>query len=234
MHMKLAISAGAALLLLGAIAPVYAQDNHQGDDHNKSQQGQQQGQQHQQAPPAQQQHQQAPPQHQQPASRPTPKPQEHYGGAYHGGVQPTEPTHGGVHPSGVPQHSGQVHDGFQQSRSHSWNTEHRGWGQRGGYNGYRIPDDRFRQYFGGGHFFRISRLPMLFVGGIRGSSMTATGSHSWIPGGIVGRRLVRDRRLLSRLGWRRILPLRFEISRHGDRSDHLVLTRWQAAARTSF
>jgi hypothetical protein len=152
MHRKLAISAGAALLLLGTIAPIYAQDSHQGDDHSRSQQGQQ----HQQAPPAQ---------HQQPAPKPTPRPQQGSGGAYHGGVQPTEPTHGGVHPSGVPQHSGQVHDGFQQSRAHSWNDDHRTWGQRGGYNGYRIPDDRFRQYFGSGHVFRISRLPMLFVGG---------------------------------------------------------------------
>jgi hypothetical protein len=150
MKMKLAISAGAAFLFLGAIAPLYAQEQHQGDDHGRPQQGQQ----HQQAPPAQH-----------PAPKPAPKPQEHYGGSYHGGVQPTEPTHGGVHPSGVPQHSGQVHDGFQQSRAHSWNDDHRSWSQRGGYNGYRIPDDRFRQYFGSGHIFRIGRLPMLFVGG---------------------------------------------------------------------
>ena len=163
MHRKVAISAGAAFLLLGTIVPIQAQDNHQGDDHGR----QQQDQQHQQAPQAQQQHQQGAQDqhHQQPASRPAPRSQEHYGGAYHGGVQPTETSHGGVHPSGVPQHSGQVHSGFQQSRAHSWNDEHRGWGQRGGYNGYRIPDDRFRDYFGHDRFFRISRLPMLFVGG---------------------------------------------------------------------
>ena len=153
MQIRQAISAGAALLLFGAVAPLYAQDQHQGDDHGRPQQEQQ----HQQGP--QDQH------HQQPAPKPAPKPQEHYGGSYHGGVQPTEPTHGGVHPSGVPQHSGQVRDGFKQSRAHSWNDEHRAWSQRGGYNGYRIPDDRFRLYFGAGHFFRIGRLPMLFVGG---------------------------------------------------------------------
>ena len=37
--------------------------------------------------------------------------------------------------------------------------------QRGGYNGYRIPDERFRAYFGRDHFFRISGLPLVFVGG---------------------------------------------------------------------
>jgi hypothetical protein len=41
----------------------------------------------------------------------------------------------------------------------------RTWGQRGGYNGYRVPEDRFRLYFGGNHFFRIGGLPMVFVGG---------------------------------------------------------------------
>jgi len=164
MPMKLTISAGALFLLLGTVAPAYAQGGQQQGDHNR----QQQGQQHQQPAQAQPQHQQAPPaqqQHPQPTSRPAPRPQQHYGGAYHGGVQPTEATRAGVHPSGVPQHEGQVHSGFQQSRAGSWNNEHRTWTQRGGYNGYRIPDNRFRDYFGHDHFFRISRLPMLFVGG---------------------------------------------------------------------
>ena len=72
---------------------------------------------------------------------------------------------GGVHPSGVPQHQGQARTGFLQSRAGSWKTEHQTWQQRGGYNGYRIPDNRFRLYFGGGHFFRIGGLPLLYVGG---------------------------------------------------------------------
>jgi hypothetical protein len=161
MPMKLAISAGAAFLLLGAIAPAYAQGGQDQNDHSRAQQGQ-----HQQAPSAQQQHQQAPPaqqQHQQ--TPPAQRPQQSSGGAYHGGVQPSEATHGGVHPSGVPQHQGQVRSGFLQSRAGSWNNEHRTWSQRGGYNGYRVPEDRFRLYFGSNHFFRISRLPLLFVGG---------------------------------------------------------------------
>ena len=58
-----------------------------------------------------------------------------------------------------------MRSGFTQSRAKSWTTDHRTWQQRGGYNGYRVPDDRFRSYFGRDHFFRISALPMLFVGG---------------------------------------------------------------------
>src|ERR1019366_5601104 len=58
----------------------------------------------------QQQQQQPRQQPQQPANtnRTTSRTQQSSGGAYHGGVQYTAPTNGGVHPSGVPQHSGQV------------------------------------------------------------------------------------------------------------------------------
>ncbi len=171
------ISTAILFLLLGTTAPAYAQHE---QEQGKSQQGQQQHQQpaqqqheqpaqqqHQQ--PAQQQHQQpAQQQHQQQASKPAPsqaKPQQTYGGAYHGGVQPKAPTYGGVHPSGVPQHKGQVHSGFGQSRAGSWNNDHRTWSQRGGYNGYRVPQDRFNLYFGSNHYFRMYGLPLVFVGG---------------------------------------------------------------------
>ena len=147
MPMKLAISAGVLFLLLGTTAPVYAQHEQEGREQGKSQ-------------PARS----AQPQRQQP-SRPSQRPVQSSGGAYHGGVQPNGPTYGGVHHSGVPQHQGQVRSGFVQSRAGSWNTEHQTWAQRGGYSGYRVPDARFRSYFGGGHPFRIGRLPLVFVGG---------------------------------------------------------------------
>ena len=54
---------------------------------------------------------------------------------------------------------------WQQHRSQRWDSDHRNWQQRGGYNGYRIPDERFRGYFGEGHGFRIYGLPFLVVGG---------------------------------------------------------------------
>jgi hypothetical protein len=159
MPMKLAISAGALCLLLGTIAPAYAQQHEE------------KGQQQQQHPQrAQQQHPQQPAkqQHPQQANRPVQRqerPQSPYGGVYHGGVQPNGPTYGGVHHSGVPQHQQQVRDGFSQSRARSWNDDHHTWGQRGGYNGYRVPEDRFRAYWGRNHYFRIYGLPMIFVGG---------------------------------------------------------------------
>ena len=54
---------------------------------------------------------------------------------------------------------------WQQHRSQNWDSDHRTWQQRGGYHGYRIPDDRFRGYFGPDHGFRIYGLPFLVVGG---------------------------------------------------------------------
>jgi len=146
-------------LLLGTTARAYAQHEQRGEEQGKSQQHQQAQPQHQ-----QQQHQQAQPQHQQHRQQQT------YGGAYHGGVQPNQVhPQAGYHQSGVPQHQRQVHSGFNQSRSQyrssDWGNYHRTWGQRGGYNGYRIPDDRFRGYWGSNHYFRIYGLPMVFVGG---------------------------------------------------------------------
>jgi hypothetical protein len=54
---------------------------------------------------------------------------------------------------------------WQQHRSQHWDSDHRSWQQRGGYHGYRIPEDRFRGYFGPDHGFRIYGLPFLVVGG---------------------------------------------------------------------
>ena len=54
---------------------------------------------------------------------------------------------------------------WQEHRSQRWDSDHRTWQQRGGYNGYRIPDERFRGYFGRDHGFRIYGLPFLVVGG---------------------------------------------------------------------
>jgi hypothetical protein len=162
------ISTAILFLLLGTISPVYAEHEQQGEEHGKSQPAQQQHQQpaqQERREPAQQQPKQQANRPAQPQAKPQPKSQPKYGGVYHGGVQPNAPTHAGVHPSGVPQHPGQVRSGFAQSRATSWNNDHRTWGQRGGYNGYRVPEDRFKLYFGSDHFFRINGLPMVFVGG---------------------------------------------------------------------
>ncbi|HEX3740968.1 MAG TPA: hypothetical protein VHV29_14810 [Terriglobales bacterium] len=54
---------------------------------------------------------------------------------------------------------------WQQHRSRRWESDHRDWRQRGGYHGYRIPDDHFRGRFGPEHAFRIYGLPFMVYRG---------------------------------------------------------------------
>ena len=54
---------------------------------------------------------------------------------------------------------------WQQHRARSFESEHRSWRQRGGYSGYRIPDNDFRSYYGRDHWFRVFSLPFLVVSG---------------------------------------------------------------------
>ena len=49
-------------------------------------------------------------------------------------------------------------------RAQSWSSQHRTWGQRGGYNGYRIPGPRFTLYFGRPHRFHLSSYQVRIVG----------------------------------------------------------------------
>ena len=70
-------------------------------------------------------------------------------------------------PSQQEQHGqpGEQQAAWEGHRAHDWKSEHRDWQQRGGYNGYRIPEDRYRGYFGPSHAFRIYSYPVLVVGG---------------------------------------------------------------------
>lgn len=54
---------------------------------------------------------------------------------------------------------------WQEHRSNNWQSDHRTWAQRGGYHGYRIPDDQYRGYFGSDHYFLIYGLPFMVEGG---------------------------------------------------------------------
>jgi hypothetical protein len=56
-------------------------------------------------------------------------------------------------------------DVWQQRRARAWHSEHQSWQQRGGYSGYRIPDDRYRGSFGRSHYFRIYSQPVVVIGG---------------------------------------------------------------------
>src|ERR1039458_3232099 len=54
---------------------------------------------------------------------------------------------------------------WQEHRAGNWQSDHRNWQQRGGYNGYQIPQERYHGYFGVNHGFRIGGLPFMVVGG---------------------------------------------------------------------
>ncbi len=82
----------------------------------------------------------------------------------------TSENRGGTRPQpnqarGVQKGRGVQQAGWQQHSAANWQSDHRTWQQRGGYHGYRIPDARYRGYFGSGHAFLIRGLPFMVVGG---------------------------------------------------------------------
>lgn len=80
-------------------------------------------------------------------------------------VNGQQPAQQANRPSSQPQHgnAGAQQSTWQAHRATSWQSQHRTWQQRGGYNGYRIPDDRFRASFGEAHRFRIDNFPVVVV-----------------------------------------------------------------------
>jgi hypothetical protein len=64
------------------------------------------------------------------------------------------------------QHAQQQVNRPSQQEQHGHEGEQRvAWQQRGGYNGFRIPEDRYREDFGPDHAFRIYSYPVVVVGG---------------------------------------------------------------------
>lgn len=57
------------------------------------------------------------------------------------------------------------HAAWDGHRAQRWGSEHRTWRARGGYQGYRIPNDRYRAVFGPRHRFRVDRYPLVIVSG---------------------------------------------------------------------
>lgn len=164
-------------LLLGIGASGYAAQEHPGDkqqDHAKPQQGG-----HEQARPAQQQHAQARPVRQQPRQTES-KPQAHaepqqqkaretHAPPQQRQVKPSQQhmqqARGHAQPQRESEQQRVQQTAWQQHRASNWQSDHRTWTQRGGYSGYRIPDDRFRGHFGQNHGFHIGGLPFLVIGG---------------------------------------------------------------------
>lgn len=64
-----------------------------------------------------------------------------------------------------PEQHSRPRDVWQGHRAQHWQREHHTWRERGGYRGYRIPEDRFRAHFGRGHWFRVHSVPIIVVDG---------------------------------------------------------------------
>ena len=118
---------------------------------------------------------------------------------------------------------------WQQHRSQNWQSDHRNWQQRGGYRGYRIPDDRYRGYFGPSHGFRINTLPFLVVGGYprfqyEGYWISAVDPwpSSW------GDDWYDNDDVYVKLRGQRLLHVQPQLSRPGNCDQHHVLARVSA------
>src|ERR1017187_1203127 len=144
--MKALVGLGAAVLCLslGTTVPAFAQ---QGQGGAKPEQKQQQQHAQQQNQQKQQQQQHAQQQNQQ-------KQQQQH--AQQGVQQAARHT---------PQQQHAQQAAWQGHRSQNWQSDHRSWQQRGGYNGYRIPENRYNGYFGPDHGFVIYNQPYMVVGG---------------------------------------------------------------------
>src|SRR3984893_14115718 len=167
-------------LVLGVAAPAYAQHDEQGEnqDHAKQEQGgheqagheQQHGQQ-QHAQGQQQRAQRQQDQHNQQQAQQNQRQQDQHNQQQAQQEQRHQDQHNQQQarerhqPQRGEQQQRVQQSAWQEHRSHDWQSDHRDWRQRGGYRGYRIPDDRYRGYFGPSHGFRINGLPFLVVGG---------------------------------------------------------------------
>jgi hypothetical protein len=176
------ISSTVLSLILGIAAPIYAQENKKDkqDQPNQQQKGkdqakpeQQHGQQQNQDRQQQQAQQQRQDQNRQQEQRI--KQQQNEDRQQQQGQQPQQRQDQGrqeqqrAQEQQRPQRSQEQQRVWQSSwqnhRAVSWQTDHRSWQQRGGYNGYRIPSDRYRGYFGPQHGFRIFSLPFMVYNG---------------------------------------------------------------------
>jgi hypothetical protein len=95
--------------------------------------------------------------------RPTPQSQSPYTTDRQGHPQRSPSTRVSSRPQPVPQ--GEQRGVWQEHRAQNWRDQHHTWQERGGYHGYRIPEDRYRAALGRDHAFRIYRYPLTVVRG---------------------------------------------------------------------
>ena len=158
--MKAFASFGTAVLFLslGTIVPAFAQH---GQEEAKPEQKQQQ----EPAQPQQQKHAQAQPQqHAQPQQQQAK--QQNHNDHHQQQQQQVARQHSVQQPAQHTQEQQRVQQAaWQGHRSENWQSDHRSWEQRGGYHGYRIPDNRYNGYFGPNYAFVIYSQPYMVVGG---------------------------------------------------------------------
>jgi hypothetical protein len=142
-------------LLLGIAAPANAQQEQQNQKQDHPEQKQSE---HEQAKPQQEHGQQR--QHAEQQQHPQQQQQQDQKQQH-----AQQQQRGNEHPKRTQEEQRVQQSAWQEHGSQRWDSDHRNWQQRGGYNGYRIPDDRYRGYFGQDHGFRIYGLPFLVVGG---------------------------------------------------------------------
>lgn len=72
-----------------------------------------------------------------------------------------------VHPQQgpAPEQRRAMQTAWEGHRAQHWQSEHRDWRARGGYHGYRIPQERYAAYFGPSHAFAIYSVPVVVGGG---------------------------------------------------------------------
>jgi hypothetical protein len=166
------VSTGILLLFLGTNTPIYArqqdqnqqQDRGKQQDENKGQQQQHSQQQGQQQNQTKQQEQKAQ-QQQQNQNNQQQKAQQQQRQNQNNQQQQQLAQQNQPRQQVQSVQQGQRPQVWQEHRAQNWQSEHRTWQQRGGYNGYRIPNDRFSIYFGLDHGFRIHSFPMEVYGG---------------------------------------------------------------------
>ena len=153
-------------LLLGMSAPANAQRGHNDDSHGGSQKARDHQKEHGRSSERSDRHQANGPERraqrgsqEQRADRRRPEPQQSHAQPAHGPAQFREVSRR------EPDRHSRPRDVWQDHRAKHWQGEHRGWRERGGYHGYRIPEDRFRAHFGRAHCFRVHRNPIIVVDG---------------------------------------------------------------------
>ena len=160
MNAKVFVTSAVLTLALGIATPAFAQDEKQSDKHGQPAQQQQHTQQ-QQNQNAQKQAQQ-----QQQQNQNTQKQAQQQ---QHAQQQQNQNRQQQAQQQQQPQRTQQQQrveqTTWQNHRAGNWQSDHRNWQQRGGYNGYRVPNDRYSGYFGQQHAFRIYGLPFMVFDG---------------------------------------------------------------------